>query len=334
MYLNQIFELSLVLDSEKFQEIMTMADNKSDYLEETEEGYIDQTLAHKGILVIYRDSQYKKKVKLIINISLVMDCDKPNPDKLIRKLEKRIGEYFGYKHQMDDFNLCGMNITADIDVHSHKNVLEYLRVLKRIGKVKGFSPSVYEGIAEDSSFCLDGNSNCIEILIYDLQRAAMNRLCRTSISQKKLKSKSEELEGIIRTEVRLVKPKAIRTYTNATDVPGQIVSLSENCRDIFLHTFTRIVPFGDFYKKDKAVEIVRSEVQDSALRRRMLQLLALIPEKKSLYLAQKAMNCRDVEKVMDGFAKINVSPVTISKRHDVKRLKCIYDYLLDEKHKR
>jgi len=46
------------------------------------------------------------------------------------------------------------------------------------------------------------------------------------------------------------------------------------------------------------------------------------------YLAQKAMNCRDMEKVMDAFAKINLAPVTISKRHNVKYLGNIYTYLL------
>lgn len=169
MQINQIFELSLMLSNEKFQEILTKADNRSDYLEETEEGYIDHTLASKGILVIYRESQYKKKVKLIINVSLVVDCDKHNPDKLIRKLEKRIGEYFDYKYQMDDFQLSGMGITVDIDVHDHRTVSAYLKVLKRIGKVKGFSPSSYDCFDDESSLYLDGNSNAIEFLLYDLQ---------------------------------------------------------------------------------------------------------------------------------------------------------------------
>lgn len=63
----------------------------------------------------------------------------------------------------------------------------------------------------------------------------------------------------------------------------------------------------------------------------MLRLLGLVPEKRSLYLAQKAINCRDIEEVMDSFAKINLSPVTLSKRQNVKHLKCIYDYLVDDK---
>ena len=138
------------------------------------------------------------------------------------------------------------------------------------------------------------------------------------------------LMGILRAEVRLMKPKAVRAYTDADDVSGQIADLLKDNRNIFLDTFTQIIPFGDFYKKDKAVEIIRKEVADSIMRRRMLQLLVLIPEKKSLRLAQKAMNCRNIEKIMDSFAKINLSPVTISKRHNVKYLENFYSIFFQE----
>lgn len=60
----------------------------------------------------------------------------------------------------------------------------------------------------------------------------------------------------------------------------------------------------------------------------MLRFLVLIPEKKSLRLAQKTMGCRNVDKVMDAFAKVNLSPVTLSKRHDVKRLDNLYSHFL------
>ena len=58
-----------------------------------------------------------------------------------------------------------------------------------------------------------------------------------------------------------------------------------------------------------------------------LRLLVLIPEKKSLHLAQKAAGFRDVEKVMEAFVKINLSPVTLSKRHDAKHLDSLYSYV-------
>lgn len=63
------------------------------------------------------------------------------------------------------------------------------------------------------------------------------------------------------------------------------------------------------------------------LRRKMLQLVALIPEKKSLLLAQKTLNYRRIDNLMKEFAAIDLSPVTLSKRHNVKYLKNLYTYL-------
>ena len=57
-------------------------------------------------------------------------------------------------------------------------------------------------------------------------------------------------------------------------------------------------------------------------------MVALAPEKKSLILAQKALNCRRIDDVMEAFADIEVSPVTISKRHDVKHLKNLYAFFM------
>ena len=53
------------------------------------------------------------------------------------------------------------------------------------------------------------------------------------------------------------------------------------------------------------VDVVkRLEIQDTTIRRKMLWLLGLIPDKKSLLLAQKAMSCRRIDKVMKAFFDI------------------------------
>ena len=328
MYINQIFELSMVLVNDKFQKVLNRAYDKNDYLDENGKEYIDRSLESKGIVVTYRDSQYKKKVKLMVNSRLLLDCNKPDPDKIARKLEKQIGEYFDHKYQIEDFTLSGMILSADIDVHNRENVLAYLKVLQRIGKVKGFSPSNYECFKNIDSFCLDGNSNGIDFLLYDLESYVEKRHREARDGRKKLKWLLKESEGILRVEVRLTKPKAIRDYTDAAEVGGQIEEMLEKCKDVFLDIFTRIIPFGDFYKKNKAVELIRREVEDSTLRRKMLRLVALIPEKKSLYLAQKTLNCRNMEKVVEAFARINLSPITISKRHEIKHLRSLFSYFL------
>ena len=326
MVLNQTFELSLILDTDPFQRIFT---TKASYLKEVElDGeYIDPSLAEKGITVVYRASKYKKRIRVLANAGMIVN-DYSNTDKLIRKLDKCVSEYFNHRYTLDDFTLSGVTLTVDIDVDSREKVSDYLKVLQRIGKVKGFSPVDYDCFDSKASFCLSGNSSDTDFLLYDLEDAVIGQLSGADAGRKKIESASMQTKGVLRAEVKLTKPKAIRKYTSTTNVPGQIAELIKNSTDVFMDTFARVVPFGDFYKMDAAVEVIRSEVKNSIMRRKMLRLLALIPEKKSLHLAQKALNCRDVEKVMMVFTKINLSPVTISKRHGVKHLENLYSYFL------
>ena len=329
MYINQIFELSMVLDNKRFHQVFKHIYNKKGYMKKKEDEYIDKSLEEKGITVVYRDSQYKKKIKLFVNIGRLLNGCEFDPNKVARKLNKRIGEYFDFSYKLDDFILSGMRLVVDINVGSRENVQAYLKVFRRIGRVKGFSPASYECFGGVDSFCLDGNSNSIEFMIYDLVGSYRKQLKEGDTGRKRFKGLIKESEGILRTEVRFAKTKAVRVYAGEKDIFRQIINLSEKCQDIFLEIFVKIIPFGDFYKKGKAEEIIWREIKDARLRRRMLRLVELIPEKKSLYLAQKAMECRNMEKVVEAFAKINLSPVTISKRQDVKWLKNIYEGLLE-----
>lgn len=325
MYLNSIFELTLVLDSEKFRKELSRAYDKM--VSSGEDEYVDRSLAPKGITVTFRDSQYKKKVKLTINTAWVLDSDKPDPDKLSRKLEKRVDEYFGSKYGLNDFSLSGMILAANIDVGNHEMVSAYKKVLQRIGRVKGFSRPSDSWPDDDVSLYLEGNSNGISFLAYDLEGLLRGRLKESDTERKQIKDIAKKAEGLLRAEVRLTKPKAIQAYTNEASISKQIADLLNKSEYIFLDTFQRVVPIGDFHKKEKAVEIVRQKVKDMSLRRRMLRLLDLMPEKKSLLLAQKALNCRRIDDVMDMFGAIGLSPITISKRSDVKYLKSLYDFL-------
>lgn len=324
MVINQLMELSMIVDTAPFHRIFNA---KTSYLKELDDEYLDTSLAAKGITVIYRDSRYKKRVRILVNAGMVVDHPS-NTDKLLRKLGKRISEYFDHKYKLDDFTLSGVTLTLDIAIGSRERVFDYLKVLQRVGKVKGFSPVSYNCFDSKASFCLSGNSNAIDFLLYDLEQSVTDQLQDSGMGHKKIKSVSSHTQGILRAEVKLTKPKAVRVYTNAEDTAGQIVELMKDRQQIFLDTFARIVPFGAFYTMTAAVEIVRSEVKDSTMRRKMLRLLTLIPEKRSLHLAQKAANCRDIDKVMEAFARIDLSPVTIAKRHEVKHLENLYSFFL------
>ena len=115
MKLNPIFELSMILDTDHFQQIFDMAYNKTGYLNELDDEYLDTSLTEKGITVFFRESQYKKRIRLLINLSLVVD-DPSDTDKLLRKLDKRIEKYFNFKFSINDFVLSGMSLITDICV--------------------------------------------------------------------------------------------------------------------------------------------------------------------------------------------------------------------------
>lgn len=328
MDIKQVIELSMVLDHERFQKVFKHVYSKTGYMEDKEDEYIDRSLEEKGMIVTYRDSQYKKKIRVIINTEQLLNGTNPDSDKIVRKIDKRIREYFTFKYSIDDFFISGVRLATDINVSSCENVLAYLKVFQRIGKVKGFSKVSYEFMEDIHNFCLSGNSNGVEFMIYDLEALYKNKINEYSIDRKKVKEMIKNSEGILRAEVWLTKPKTIRTYTNSENISKQIIELSKKCQNIFLDSFMKVVPIGNFYKKDKAEEIIRSQISDIKLRRRMLRLVILIPEKRSLYLAQKALNYRNIEKIMKAFMEIDVSPVTISKRHNVKYLENIYKHMM------
>ena len=240
MYINQIFELSMVLDHERFHQVFKHVHSKIGCMKNGEDEYIDQSLEEKGITVIYRDSPYKKKIKLIVNTGQLLNGCESDPDKVTRKLNKRIGEYFGFKYKLDDFILSGMRLVMDINVGTHDAVMAYLKVLRRISRVKGFSPVSYECFEDVDSFCLDGNSNGIEFMIYDLEGLYRKQFNEGDIGRKRFKELIKESEGILRTEVWLAKTKAVRAYAKGEDIFSQIINLSEKRQDIFLEIFVRI----------------------------------------------------------------------------------------------
>ena len=167
--------------------------------------------------------------------------------------------------------------------------------------------------------------NGIKFQLYDLEALHGERASDAyfNIGQKSI---PEDCDGLLRAEVKLTKPKAIRGYISKSSISKQIADLCDSRQQIFLETFMRIVSFGNFYKKNKAEEIIQAKIKDATIGRKMLWLIGLVPEKKSLLLAQKALNYRRIDKVMKAFFDIEVAPITISKRHDVKHLKNLYEY--------
>ena len=318
MHINPVFELTRIVDGEEFQRLFTRVQKVLDPGDGDE--YVDRSLSHKGLTVVYRKSQYKKKVRLVINTSVMMGEGELDPWDALQKLNRRIRKYFGGELSLEAFTAVGVTMTADLPIGDPTRISAYLRVLRRLGKVKHFSPVSYACFSARNSFCLEGNSNDTIFMVYDLRSVLEKQLGKEAVPF------LNRARDVLRVEIRLTSARAVRTTCGKDEVEEQLLFLYEHSREIFMGVFRKIIPYGDNYKKGTAVEIIRREVRDPRLRRRMLRLLDLIPEKKSLFQAQKAMQCRKMDEVMDAFAKIGLSPVTISKRDTVQCNKNLYLY--------
>ena len=208
--------------------------------------------------------------------------------------------------------------------------------MHNIRKVKGFSPAYRKSDAwydSDAGFDLRGNSNGVLFTAYDKEAAIANeeREKEFEYKRKERLERIENAKNLLRLEVKLISQKAIKNYTKQTSTAKRIEKLSKKSMEIFLDTCTKVVPCGDFYKKDKTVEIIEGSSADKRMKRKMIKLVELIHVKKSLHLAVKEMNDRNIEKVFHVFRENNLSPVTISKRQKVKYLENLYDFIIEYK---
>lgn len=339
------FELRLETNNKNFNYLLSSAYKKAkrDHhrvghsTRQSNDVRVDDALAAYGITVEYHNCDFRKIIKLRINPSEVLGGSdlklwRPsnrNIGDLIERLEEYIEDYFDGDYTLDDLTLSRVEFTANLDVRKD-NVSAYIRLMHKIGNAKGFSakygPLDYSvgDIKKERSFDLEGNTNGIGFTLYDKE---------ADLKDKGKREKARKAEGILRAEVRLKKTKAVRAAISEFDDPDvltteeQITLVAKKSKDIFCKVFVGIVPCGDFYKLKEAEERVLASDYKNRKKDKMLELLRLVPEKKTLALAFKEMNVRSREDMLMWFAKINVSPITISKREDTRYLKNIYCYL-------
>lgn len=167
MYINEIFELTRAVNSDEFDRLIARV---RDNLEEEEgEEYADRSLSRKGVTVIYRKSRYKKKVRLVVNTAFLFKEKEYDSGKIVQQLEKRVAKYFGDRRSLEEFVLTEAVLMTDFRMEYPEDVLAYLRLLRRIGKVGDhFSLTREDGgqqIARekrDASHDKTGNQCCLD----------------------------------------------------------------------------------------------------------------------------------------------------------------------------
>lgn len=298
---------------------------------------VDDSLASHGIMVEYHDYDFRKMIKFRVNPSEVLggndlklwEPNNRNINKLLKLLDILIANYFDSCYGLDDLMLTRVEFTANLNV-GKENVPAYINLMYKIGKVKKFSRKYNNldyatgRIKKEHSFDLEGKTNGIGFTVYDKE---------ADLAKRGKEGKAKKAKGILRIEIRLKKRKALeKALDDLSDnsrmtTSEEIKLAAKKSKEIFFDTFVDIVPYGDFYRLKEAEELVMASKFKKNQKDKMLRLLRLIPEKKSLYLALKELNVRNADDVIERFAKLNVSPITISKRADIDFLKNLYSYL-------
>lgn len=300
-----LYELSIEINTEDFNKCFIKRNCKS-LTKISPDEYADYSYIDQGLLFIFRNSKYKKKVKVIASLYGMGNQNDINSEQFIHKLKKKICKYFDDEYHLNDFVCSAVSLIRDTDLESDKNVASYINVVRRIGKVKKYhSISCIDNLPKNS-FCLSGNSNGILLLLYAPDDISSADSC-----------------GVLRTEIRLNK-NFIKNTTEHICTSKQIEDIIIQSNSLFKKIYFSIVPPGNYYKKRKAIDIINHEIDDVRLRRKMIKLVTLVSEKKSLLLAQKTMNTRGMCKIMNAFKIIGLSPITISKREKAQYLKNIY----------
>jgi hypothetical protein len=269
------------------------------------------------------DNGYRLTKKLVVNPTRLLggdDCVKlwkptgKNITKMLCKLERQIKDHYNPDYTIKNFELSRCDFTVNIDVGSQKAVAAYIQVLHKIGKATGFTPSFdeedYAGrIYKERSFDLT-HAGGIEFSAYN-----------------KLKqSKQNRAKNILRIEVRLKKRKVIRKHTKKAETAERIKDLAKQSEAIFMDTFRKIVPRGDYYTMAQAEKRIADGVPYRKQREKMMCLLELT-RKKSLHIALKETSEKNHERVIAKFAEIDVSPITLKKKYGVKFLMSLYKFL-------
>jgi len=297
---------------------------------------IDEGLRPYGIKIEYCDYVYTKSVKLRVNPSKLLggddvvelwEPDDYNIAELIEVLDNHISDYFGYTYGLSAFRLNRVDFTANVNV-SEENVPEYIKVLHKQGRVMMFSPKHKKPqyasgeIDKNLSFGLKGKTNGTSFSAYDKAGSLQKEPDRAVLAN-----------GILRLEWSLLNRVAIERilarYANlkGLTIEEEIEIMASKSKDIFMEKFSALVPRGDYYRLENAENLVIASGLKNNQKKKMLRLLNLIPIKKSLYLALRELNVRNSNEILELFAKINVSPVTISKRQTTDYLESLYNYL-------
>lgn len=285
----------------------------------------------QGIRTVIMDNPFRPYIAFQISLNTLLNGEYVDlityqeASLAIQYSEIMITEWLGEKYIFNELYLCRVDLCVNVDVGSPENVTQYIRQLyktnmRRSFKIRGLKNP---DINKNAGFTATNEDEGLELAAYNKKHQL----------EAELGIPAQEHENILRIEFRLKKESTIDKFTNNSySNDEKIIDLIQRSKNIMLAALPMLLPDGDYYKLNNAIDIVHDRIKSYRLRDCMELILRLTADKHGLKSARKAMRKAGVagnliSDAIAAFNDIGVNPVTLKKNAKVKFLPSLYKYL-------
>ena len=164
----------------------------------------------------------------------------------------------------------------------------------------------------------------LEVSFYDKKKELEQHNCE-----------AENAEGILRVELRILRRKPLERQTPACSTNRErIASCMQASRSKIVGIAHTLLLDADYYPYKKACDIVKKQVANKKLRKRMMDMLKLTKKefsvrkaKEKLFELHPKLKHEYYNMMIEKFESIGVNVVTLDKDSEVKFLPSLFRYL-------
>lgn len=303
------------------------------FANEDEDEYYAEMFQGRGIRVILKRTKISGYYDFILSLNDLLGAEDKfqliQPENIQLALdtaeEMLVGE-FGEEFSINNLVLYRVDPCINLNVGTSEMVREYIYLLYRSEMKKGYK--VLTGNSPDfdvsKSYTVRNGDEGLEVSFYDKKKELEQRNCE-----------ADNAEGILRVEFRILRKKALeRQIPNCTTNRDRIECCMRESRSKIIGIAHKLLLDADYYPYKKACDIVKKQVANNKLRKRMLDMLKLTKKefsvrkaKEKLFELHPKLKHEYYNRMIKEFENIGVNVVTLDKDSEVKSLPSLFEYL-------
>lgn len=288
----------------------------------------------QGIEVFLNEEKYRWYIAVKLSLNSILGGK--NSIELVRhedippayyEADRKLTDWLGEEYSLRLFELWRVDFCVNLYVDSPENVAAYIGLMYKTQKKKSFKVCGLgnKKIDKSRSYTARRDSDT-EIAIYDKQKALIDWG----------DDEAEQAVGILRIELRLLNRSTVDLYAPVGNNVDRIVHCARISRNVITDFMEGFCMNADYYKLDKAEQLIDEMVASRKMRERMKLMIKRTAElhgiknaKKSLTGNNKVMSHIYYNKMMEEFVSIGVNVVTLAKNGGIGYMPSLFRYIFE-----